>query len=281
LKSSKKKMRFSLLIFILPLVFTLTQAEFVLIWADEFNGGNLNDRWNFETGCGGWGNNELQCYTDNRGENARQEFGSLIIQARKEWWGDGVNPDKQFTSARMTSKASWLHGKMEIRARMPKGKHLWPAIWMMPAQSVYGEWPRSGEIDIMEYRGQRWWQTMGTLHFGASYDQKGQVGSGERDFNNDFSQEWHTYWIDWSPSSIQWWIDDHHMHTETLQRNFWPGFYSGNEKPFDQHFFLILNMAVGGNFFPPNEYGNFDPEEANGWEKNFFEIDFVRVYQWQ
>jgi beta-glucanase (GH16 family) len=95
--------------------------------------------------------------------------------------GDGVNGDKPFTSARMTTKASWLYGKFEIRARLPKGKHLWPAIWMMPRFSTYGDWPRSGEMDIMEYRGQRPNQLIGTIHFGESKENKVKLSLRERD----------------------------------------------------------------------------------------------------
>jgi beta-glucanase (GH16 family) len=255
----------------------VVSADWYIAWEDNFDGGNLADRWNFELGCNGWGNNELQCYTNNRGENARQENGVLIIQARKEWWGDG-SQDQPFTSARMTSKANWLHGKMEIRARLPKGKHLWPAFWMMPANSEYGGWPRSGEIDIMEYRGQRPQQMLGTLHFGPAWDNKGQAGTGERNFPFDFSQDWHTFAIDWSPQQIMWLVDDQVIHTETLQRNFWPGLYTANGQPFDKNFFIILNLAVGGNFFGGEP---FDPEEANGWEKNTFEIDWVRKWEWR
>jgi len=252
------------------------QAAWQLDWEDDFNGGNLADRWNFDQGCG-WFNNEMQCYTNNRGENARQENGALVIEARKEWWGDGANPDKPFTSARINSKESFHYGKFEMRARLPKGKHLWPAFWMMPTWSDYGGWPRSGEIDIMEYRGQRPQQTLGTLHFGPSPDNKGMAGTGERDFPFDFSADWHTFAIDWSPDHMQWFVDDQVYHTESLQRNFWPGFYQNNVSPFDRPFFIIINLAVGGDFFNGEP---FDPEEANGWAKNTFEIDWIRKFSW-
>lgn len=148
---------------------------------------------------------------------------------------------------------------------------------MMPSESAYGTWPRSGEIDITEYRGQKWWQLLGTLHFGPAWDNKGQVGY-ERDFPNDFSQEWHRYGLDWSPNSIQWLLDDQVVHTETLQRNFWGGLYWANGQPFDKNFFLILNLAVGGNFFGGE---HFDPIEADGWEKPTLEIDYVRKWEWR
>ena len=146
----------------------------------------------------------------------------------------------------------------------------------MPAASEYGGWPRSGEIDITEYRGQQWWKILGTLHYGPQWDNKGQVGY-ERDFPNDFSQEWHVYGLDWSPSAMQWLLDDQVVHQETLNRNFWPGLYNNNGSPFDRNFFIILNLAVGGNFFGGEP---FDPIEADRWEKATLEVDYVRKWVW-
>lgn len=272
-------MKFSLFLAVVVGI-SCVSADWVLVWEDNFDGGNINDRWNFEVNCAGGGNNELQCYTNNRNENVRQENGNLIIQARKEWWGDGgqTGGDKPFTSGRITTKANWLHGKFDIRARMPKGKHIWPAIWMMPSASEYGGWPRSGEIDIMEYRGQRPTETQGTLHYGPAWDNKGQAGSGERQYPFDFSQDFHVFSLDWSPSQMQWLVDGQVMHTETLNRNFWPGLYNSNGSPFDRNFFLILNVAVGGNFFGGEP---FDPSEADGWAKNTLEVDYVRKFEWR
>jgi len=165
-----------------------------------------------------------------------------------------------------------------MRARMPKGKHLWPAFWMMPANSEYGGWPRSGEIDITEYRGQRPQQILGTLHFGPAWDNKGQVGTGERDFPIDFSQDFHVFGLDWSPTQMQWIVDGNVYHTEPLDKNFWPGLYNSNSSPFDKNFFIIINLAVGGNFFGGEP---FDPIEADQWPKNTFEIDWIRKFEWR
>jgi len=249
-----------------------TQGAWNLAWEDNFDGGNLRDRWNFEVNCDGGGNNELQCYTDNLAKNCRQENGVLIITALLD--GSGGRP---FSSTRMTTKASWLHGKFDIRARLPKGKHLWPAIWMMPQASAYGGWPRSGEIDIMEYRGQQPSVIIGTLHYGPAWDNKGQVGY-DRNFNGmDYSADFHTFTLDWSPMEMQWIIDDQVIHRESLARNFWQGLYTGNGQPFDRDFFLILNLAVGGNFFGGEP---FNPDESNGWAKRTLEVDYVRKWVW-
>jgi len=147
----------------------------------------------------------------------------------------------------------------------------------MPAHSNYGGWPRSGEIDITEYRGQRPHQILGTLHFGPAWDKKGQAGY-ERDFPQDFSKNFHTFGLDWNVDRIQWLIDDQVVHTEILRKNFWGGFYTANGQPFDKNFFIILNLAVGGQFF-----GNeaFDPSESKYWEKSTLEVDFVRKWEWR
>jgi beta-glucanase (GH16 family) len=149
---------------------------------------------------------------------------------------------------------------------------------MMPRDSVYGGWPRSGEIDITEYRGQRPQQILGTLHFGAAWDNKGDAGTGERDFPTDFSADFHTFGLDWSPTQVQWLLDDQVYHTETLERNFWEGVYTAQGQPFDQPFFIILNLAVGGAFFGGEP---FDPIEADQWAKSTFEIDYIKKWTWQ
>jgi len=267
-------MKFALILSIVLCSILAVRADWVLVWEDDFNGGNLKDRWNFEVNCDGGGNNELQCYTDNRQENARQENGNLVIQARWENIGGG----KPFTSSRMTTinTGNWLHGFFEMRARLPRGKHLWPAFWMMPTRSEYGGWPRSGEIDIMEYRGQRPNEMLGTLHFGPAWDNKGQSGY-ERNMGFDFSADFHTFGLDWSPNSIQWLVDGAVVHTESLNRNFWNGFYNGNGQPFDRQFFIIINLAVGGAFFGGEP---FDPSESQNWQKSTIEIDYIRKWEW-
>ena len=152
---------------------------------------------------------------------------------------------------------------------------------MMPRNSEYGGWPASGEIDIMEYRGQRTNQFSGTAHFGPSWDVKGAVGTGDRDFDSDLSSDFHTYGFHWDEYALRWILDGQQFHSEGITKNFWPGFYEQDGQPFDKSFYFILNLAVGGNFFPPEIYGDFVPEDARDWERNTFEIDYVRVYKWQ
>lgn len=151
----------------------------------------------------------------------------------------------------------------------------------MPTNSIYGGWPASGEIDIMEYRGQRTNEFSGTGHFGPSWDNKGSVGTGDQWFNKDFSADFHTFGFHWDEFALRWSVDGQQFHSEGITKNFWPGFYTENGQPFDQPFYIILNLAVGGSFFPPEIYGDFSPEEAKNWEQPTLEIDWVRVYKWQ
>ncbi|CAL8127868.1 unnamed protein product [Orchesella dallaii] len=269
--------KLSILALIAICTVSLARADWELVWEDQFDGNDLFVNWKFDQGCNGWGNNELECYTVNRPENVRQENGILVITARREWWDDGQTT-LPFTSTRMLTHSNFLYGKFEIRARLPKGKHLWPAFWMMPTFSEYGEWPRSGEIDIMEYRGQRPTNTLGTIHYGESKENKGQSGSPETTFPYDFSQDFHVFGLDWSPTKMMWIVDDRVYHEETLERNFWESVYTANGQPYDKEFHIIINLAVGGMFFGDEP---FDPIEADGWEKPTYEIDWIRKWTWR
>ncbi len=229
----------------------------------------------------GFGNNELECYTAHRHENVRLENGNLVINSRVEEMNG-----KHFTSGKLHSKQSWTYGKFEARAKLPKGKHLWPAIWMMPAKSVYGGWAASGEIDIMEYRGERTDTLLGTIHFGGSWPNNRASGSGEVKFGSDFSADFHTYGFEWNENEMQWLLDGKVWHKENIHRNFYSGVgnnpYTKPGQPFDQSFYWILNVAIGGNFFPTNPFGpQVTPEEARHWAKPTMEVDYVRVWEWK
>jgi beta-glucanase (GH16 family) len=254
-------------------------ADWQLIWADEFNGAALNtSEWTFQTGCNGWGNNELECYTDNRRENARVEAGHLVIDVVVEEF-----QGHHFTSSRMNSRKAWTYGKFEARAKAPAGHHLWPAIWMMPKDSKYGVWAASGEIDIMEMRGDAPRVTMGTIHYGGSWPNNVYHGSGEKTYAFDFSADFHTFGLEWTKNDIKWFVDGNLMHTENINKMMWSGKgnnpYNHNGAPFDAPFYWILNIAVGGNFFGGGPY--VTPAEARGWMKPTMEVDYVRVYEWK
>lgn len=240
-----------------------------LVWSDEFNKPGLPDseKWGYDTARGcpqncGWGNNELQYYTYRDKKNARVENGKLIVEARKE-----TKADAKFTSARLVtkSKGDWKFGRIEVKARIPKGRGMWPAIWMLPTNWEYGGWPKSGEIDIMEHVG--YWKDslFGTVHTGAY---NGMLGTqkGKGIYRTDLYNKFHVYAIEWTQESISFFIDKNKYfefkndHTNT---DAWP---------FDKSFHLLINIAVGGNWG-----GKFGVDESVFPQR--MEIDYVRVYQ--
>jgi beta-glucanase (GH16 family) len=224
-----------------------------LVWHDEFNDSTVNTtRWNFELGGGGWGNNELETYTSNP-ENSWQEQGWLVIAAQK-------HGSSSYTSARMTtwSKGDWLYGRVDVRAKLPYGKGLWPAIWMMPTDSYYGTWPASGEMDIMELLGDNTTKVYGTLHFANGSGQHQSTGGSYTLTGGTFAGSFHLFSYEWSANAQTWSVDGHPYYTST------------KGSPFDKRFFLILNVAVGGNW-PGN------PDVSTTFPQ-FMIVDYVRVY---
>jgi len=231
------------------------------VFTDEFDyeGEPNPDHWNYETGGGGWGNNEVQNYTDSR-DNSYVSNGTLKIHAKKSETG-------AWTSARMVTsgKASWKYGRFEIRAKLPKGRGTWPAIWMMPQESVYGTWPKSGEIDIMEHVGYDPGIVHGTIHTEAFNHKDGTQKGGSIEVP-DAQDNFHVYSIEWTPEEIKWFVDGEQYYSFS-NRN-----ATYKEWPFDQPFFLILNIAIGGDWGGAE---GIDPE----LEEAVMEIDYVRVYQ--
>ncbi len=235
-----------------------------LVWSDEFDQEGLPDsaRWSYDVGGGGWGNNELQYYTYKRAENARIENGKLIIEAHKETYL-GSN----YTSARLVSKlkGDWLYGSIEVRAKLPVGLGTWAAIWMLPTDWAYGSWPKSGEIDIMEYVGYDTGTVYGTIHTEAYNHTLGtQKGSSIK--VSDASDTFHLYKINWTPEKIDFYVDNNKYFTFT---NAHTGYTTW---PFDKRFHLILNLAVGGN------WGGSQGVDPSAFPARM-EIDYVRIYQ--
>ncbi|MBD1393782.1 glycoside hydrolase family 16 protein [Mucilaginibacter glaciei] len=204
-------------------------------FADEFsvNGAPNTANWTYENGGGGWGNAELEYYTP---ANAVVADGKLTITAKKETMGG-----MEYTSTRIVSKGLQLakYGRVEVKARLPKGTGIWPAIWMMPQDSKYGNWPNSGEIDIMEMVGFDPGNVHFTVHNQTYFGANGQGGAKViSSFNTDF----HVYRVDWTPYALRGYIDGDLIYTYTNNGK-GPATY-----PYDQNFFLILNVAVGGSW---------------------------------
>jgi len=261
---------FLLLFFIMSSLVSFSQKSTrKLVWADEFNYQGLPDstKWDYDKarGCPSncrWGNNELQYYTWNRKENARVENGHLIIEARKE-----QREDAKYTSTRLVTrnKGDWKYGRIEVRAKLPKGKGMWPAIWMLPTDWKYGGWPHSGEIDIMENVGYMPDSLFGTVHTGAY---NGMIGTQKVKgiYVNDLSTNFHVYAIEWNEKSISFYVDDklyNVFHNDNKGSASWP---------FDQRFHLLINLAVGGDWG-----GRFGIDDSAFPQQLL--VDFVRVYQ--
>ena len=243
--------------------------DWKLVWSDEFDGTGLPDstQWSYNVGNWGWGNNEPQYYTNARTENARQENGALVIQARKNDMGQA------WTSARITTagKTSFLYGKIEFRAKVPVGRGTWAAGWFL-GDSYEDElsWPYCGEIDVLECVGYEINDTTGdglnhaSCHTRAYYFKQGNHLTATIPVAN-MNQEWHTYGIEWYPDSIRAYVDDEFYYTYDKTAN-------ELEWPFAKPQNIILNLAVGGG------WGGLKGIDEN-WDSHQFIVDYVRVYE--
>ena len=236
-----------------------------LVWSDEFEGESINpENWGYDLGAGGWGNGEAEYYTS-RSENSRIEDGMLVIEARQEKYEDSY-----YTSARLKTQdlQEFQYGKIEARIKVPAGKGLWPAFWMLGNDfsrtvGIGVPWPNCGEIDIMEYIGREPDLIMGTVH-GPGY--AGAVGIGKwnrQDYN--IADEFHTYAIEWEEGKISWFYDDVEYFSVVKAD------VGAREWVFDKPFFIILNMAVGGQLPGPIGLDVKFPVQMY--------VDYVRVFQ--
>jgi beta-glucanase (GH16 family) len=234
-----------------------------LLWSDEFNYTGLPDpmKWGYDVGGNGWGNQELQFYTERVAKNARVENGRLIIEAHREPMGTNA-----FTSARLVTRerANWSYGKIEVRAKLPRGTGTWPAIWML-ADKPNMRWPDDGEIDIMEHVGFDPGVIHGTVHTGAYNHSRGTHKSGKIN-EADVMDEFHKYTIVWTGDKIDFFLDDQKYFTFNNERR------SSAEWPFDRPFYLLLNIAIGGT------WGGQKGVDNSVFPQRM-EIDYVRVYK--
>ena len=239
--------------------------DWQLVWQDEFDvpGAPDANKWNYDIGGSGWGNQELQYYTD-RTDNARVEDGKLIIEAKEEQFGG-----RDYTSARLVTRgtAAWQYGRFEARMKMPFGQGIWPAFWMLPTDSPYGGWPRGGEIDIMEYLGHDTDRTYGTLHYGGGAAGHLYTGTSYTLDSGTFADDFHTFAVEWSPNKFQWFVDGELFQTQIN----WSSGGGAYPAPFDHPFHFLFNLAVGG------EWPGYP--DATTTFPQFLEVDYVRVYQ--
>lgn len=248
----------------------LSYEGYNLKWEDQFEGETLNrDDWNVELHDPGWVNNELQSYVDSP-ENIYIEDGSLVLKPVEKVNEDG---SVSYTSGRVNTqnKHDFKYGLFEARVKVPEGQGFLPAFWMMPTnENLYGQWPRCGEIDIMEVLGNDTDTSYGTIHYGNPHSESQGSYTLEE---GTFSDEYHVFDVEWEPGKISWYVDGKLIHTED-------NWYSATEgqgevtypAPFDQPFYIILNLAVGGNW-PGN------PDETTDFADSAYYIDYVKVYQ--
>jgi beta-glucanase (GH16 family) len=239
---------------------------YTLVWADEFNNGMLDvAAWAVEAGDGcpglcGWGNNELEYYTA-RPENLFFQDGKLIIEARKESYNGKV-----YTSSKIVSRGKkfFKFGRIDIRAKLPKGKGIWPALWMLPQSNVFGGWPTSGEIDIMELVGHEPNKVYGTLHYGPGPGST-MISRGYTLPSGIFNDEFHVFSMEWKTDQIKLFVDGN-LYSTVNKADMGSVTY-----PFNEEFFFIFNLAVGGNW-PGNP-------DASTYLPQWLIVDYVRVYQ--
>ncbi|MDA8378359.1 MAG: glycoside hydrolase family 16 protein [Planctomycetia bacterium] len=251
-----------------------------LTWSDQFHRGAVDLKaWHYDVGGGGWGNGESEIYTHSR-KNVYVAHGKLHIVVI----GKKVHGKVHYTSGRITTRNvfSQKYGLFEFRARLPRGTGLWPAIWMMPKKSKFGTWPRSGEIDIMESRGNGIHQVQGSLHSGDVWNQDNCQTKVYTLPRHETTTRWHTYALEWEPMAtptvhglriveFKWFVDGHLY--ETRQGGWTVPTTAGMghpNAPFNQRFYIIINMAVGGNYA-----GGKTP----GPGRYVMKVDFIKAFE--
>lgn len=243
-----------LTLFIFPFIQNNAQS-WSLVWSDEFNGQSIDSaNWTYDIGGSGWGNNELEYYT-NLSTNAAIDNDNLLIVAKKESYGG-----KDYTSARLKSQdlQNWTYGKIEARIKLPEGQGLWPAFWMLGKNISQVSWPKCGEIDIMEHINME-----KTVYANMHWDNNGYANYGGNTYCD--ATQYHVYAVEWNASAIKWFLDGN---------KYWEGNISNNingTEEFHLPFFIILNLAVGGSW--PG-----DPDSTTLFPDTMF-VDYVRVYQ--
>ena len=239
-------------------------ADWKLVWSDEFNYQGLPDpaKWGYEVGF--VRNHESQYYTKARLENARVENGMLVIEGRKEHFTPPGHDAVEYTSASLTTLGleAVQYGRIEMRAKLPQGKGMWPAFWTLGTNITEIGWPRCGEDDIMEFVGKDTNHIYGTLHFARNGEHASDGGKLELASPYD---DFHLYAVEWSPERIDFFVDDHKYHSVDLEKA-----GQGGENPFRKPHYLLLNLALGGDWGGPIDDAML-PQK--------YLVDYVRVYR--
>lgn len=267
------------LLYIVPLLWATifsasSEKPGKLVWSEEFNYTGLPDSniWTYDVGNGcpnlcGWGNQELQHYIKENPNNARVEDGKLIIEAHK-------GSDGRWTSARLKTqgKKSFQYGRIQFRAKLPTGSGTWPALWMLGNDITKTGWPRCGEIDIMEHVGKTHGTILSAIHTPSSH---GDTQNKATTATNNVDSEWHVYEMRWTKKKLAFYVDGKKYYT------YQPKVRNAETWPFDNEFFIIMNIAIGGGLGSEPQYetdglkNGVDPELTTAR----MEVDYVRVYQ--
>ena len=255
------------------------EDQLVLVWSDEFSGDSLDySKWGKEENNYGGGNNEAQYYSTNS-KYVFVEDGNLHISVYRDEHTSVDGKTSAYTSGRIRTlqRGDWTYGRFEVRAKVPGGEGIWPAIWMLPTETKYGRWAAGGEIDIVESRGNETSKTIGTIHFGDAWPNNQHKGTSYRLPSGSFDDGFYTYAVDWYEDRIEWYVDN--VKYQTITKDEWNSAAAptSDTAPFDKPFHMIINLAVNGGFF------NGSTQDANNLPDSAFpqtlEVDYVRVYK--
>ncbi len=255
--------------------------QWVLVWSDEFGGTSLDyTKWGKEENNYGGGNNEAQYYSTAE-KYVSVADGYLNISVYKDSHTSVDGKTSSYTSGRIRSlqRGDWTYGRYEVRAKVPGGEGIWPAVWMLPSDgTIYGTWASGGEIDILESKGSDVTRTIGSIHFGGAWPAN-QYRSGSYTLpSGTFSSQFVTYAVEWHEDRIDWFVNDTRYQSITKEQWNSAAAPDSDTAPFDQPFHLIMNVAVNGGFF------NGTTQDANNLPDTAFpqtlQVDYVRVYQW-
>ncbi len=251
-----------------------------LVWSDEFSGEDLDyTQWEKEENNYGGGNYERQAYrTDPKYLEVQDGLLKIHVYRDAHTTNDGKTQPYSSARIRTLKRGEWKYGRFEVRAKMPDGQGIWPAVWMLPTESPYGGWAASGEIDIIESRGAEVHETTGALHFGGAWPNNTFVAHSYTFPKQNAAEDFHTYVLEWSADEIKWFVDGELCQIRTKEEWFSESAKDNPRAPFDHPFHLLINVAVDGRFFEKTDQrADLIPD------KDFpqtLEIDYIRVYQW-
>lgn len=255
-------------------------AEWVLVWSDEFDGTELDlTKWGKVEDNYGGGNNERQFYSTDP-KYCFVKDGRLNIAVHRDSYTSNDGKTSPYTSARIRTlqRAEWKFGRFEVRAKVPNGQGIWPAVWMLPTNSPHGGWAASGEIDILESRGSKVEETTGAIHFGGAWPRNEFLAGAHTFRGRNAAEDFHVYAVEWNRDEITWSVDGEKYMVRKKEEWSSETAKDNPSAPFDTPFHLIMNVAVDGRFFEKTDQ-KADRLSAADFPQ-VFQVDYVRVHQW-